>query len=314
MWTESPDRAEIRDALIRAGLSLRVDEIRIVRRDERWLVRLPDRRIAWFPASPAGERALAVERAVLRLIRSRCSFAVPEIVFVDPVAQYEIRSVIGADVDISRLLLELDATPQVAVEIGARIGELLAEQHARIRHDDVRGWLPELVNWPWSAARVLPAVQLVVPDRPDLQRGAAEVFARQARLSLAAGDHALAHTDVGFHNLALTERSRRVIGLFDYDSAAWADRHLDFRYLLFDGDRVDLVQSAIEAYERECRYALSRQRILLYNATSAFGYLAYRMGTAPGEKPCGRTLDEDIGWCEWAMENVLTERGVHLLD
>lgn len=314
MWTESPDPIEIRHALKRAGLSLRLEQIRIARREERWLVRLPERRVAWFPASALGERQLTIEGRVLRLIRSRCSFEVPEIAFADPRGQYEIRSLVGADLDVSGLLRELDTTPQLAREIGTRLGEMLAEQHARIRHADVRGWLPEAVSWPWPASRVLAGLEAVIPHRPLLRRSAAEVFARQAALSLGPGDHALAHTDIGFHNLAFAEDSRRVIGLFDYNSAAWADRHLDFRYLLFDGDRVDLIQSAIEAYETETRYTLSRPRILLHNATSAFTYLANRMGTAPGEKPCGRTLDEDVGWCEWAAENVLTRRGERLLD
>lgn len=314
MWTESPDRIEIRHALKRAGLSLRLDQIRIAPRDERWLVRLPERRVAWFPASPLGERQLSIEGRVLRLIRSRCSFEVPEIAFVDPSGQYEIRSLVGADVEVSRLLLELDTTPQLAREIGTRLGEMLAEQHARIRHADVRGWLPRAVSWPRPAARVLAALGTVIPHRTLLRRWAAEIFARQAALSLGPGDHALAHTDIGFHNLAFAEDSRRAIGVFDYNSAAWADRHLDFRYLLFDGDRVDLIQSAIGAYETESRYTLSRQRILLYNATCAFSYLANRVATRPGEKPCGRTLDEDVGWCEWAAENVLTTRGERLLD
>src|SRR2546427_4524466 len=34
----------------------------------------------------------------------------------------------------------------------------------------------------------------------------------------------------GFHNLAIDATSLAVSGLFDYDGAAWADRHHDFRY------------------------------------------------------------------------------------
>jgi hypothetical protein len=32
-----------------------------------------------------------------------------------------------------------------------------------------------------------------------------------------------------------------VHGLFDYEGAAWADRHHDFRYLAFDLDRDELL-------------------------------------------------------------------------
>jgi hypothetical protein len=312
MWTEAPDASAISDALRRAGLSLRHDEVRLERREERWLVRLPERCAAWFPASPEGERAMAVESRVLRLIRSRCSFEVPAVLFSDPAGEFEIRSMIGAPVDISRLLLDLNTKPGLAAEIGTQLGRVLAEQHVRIDHEDVRGWLPSSVKWPWPVERVLPGIETVVPNRPDLRTAAARVFTRCAALALAPEDFALVHTDVGFHNLAFAENSRHVIGLFDYDSAAWADRHHDFRYLLFGRDRVDLLGSAIESYEKDSEYVLSRERIVLYNAACAFSYLALRAGSAPQEKPCGRTLAEDLGWCEWAAENVLSGRGTRL--
>ncbi len=44
--------------------------------------------------------------------------------------------------------------------------------------------------------------------------------------------------------------------------------------------------------------ALSFEQILLYNAVVAFGYLAHRAGTRPDERSCGRTLAEDVSWCE----------------
>ena len=43
---------------------------------------LPDGRIAWFPASPAGVRRLGVERRVLGVLAARCSFRAPEVLFV----------------------------------------------------------------------------------------------------------------------------------------------------------------------------------------------------------------------------------------
>jgi hypothetical protein len=58
-------------------------------------------------------------------------------------------------------------------------------------------------------------------------------------------DRALIHGDVGLHNLALDPATDAVNGIFDYDSAAWADRHHDFRYLLFDAEREDMLDSAL---------------------------------------------------------------------
>jgi hypothetical protein len=78
-----------------------------------------------------------------------------------------------------------------------------------------------------------------------------------------------------------------VRGVFDYDSAAWADRHHDFRYLVFSFERED------------------RRRIWLYNAACAASFLAFRRGVPPERKWCGRTLDEDLRWVRRALAHAL---------
>jgi hypothetical protein len=52
-----------------------------------------------------------------------------------------------------------------------------------------------------------------------------------------------------------------VNGVFDYDGAAWADRHQDFRYLLFDIGREDMLDAAPEVYEPAAGRHLDRGRI-----------------------------------------------------
>src|SRR6516162_5428129 len=69
-------------ALREAGFPHPAEALHIDAREERWAVSLPDGHIAWFPASEAGATRLAVERRVLGLLASRCSFRVPEILFV----------------------------------------------------------------------------------------------------------------------------------------------------------------------------------------------------------------------------------------
>jgi aminoglycoside phosphotransferase (APT) family kinase protein len=59
-------------------------------------------------------------------------------------------------------------------------------------------------------------------------------------MPVAARDRALVHGDLGLHNLALDPETDAVNGVFDYDGAAWADRHHDFRYLPFDVGREDM--------------------------------------------------------------------------
>jgi len=44
-------------------------------------------------------------------------------------------------------------------------------------------------------------------------------------MPVAARDRALVHGDLGLHNLALDPETDAVNGVFDYDGAAWADRH-----------------------------------------------------------------------------------------
>ena len=97
---------------------------------------------------------------------------------------------------------------------------------------------------------------------------------------------------------------RRVNGIFDYDGAAWADRHHDFRYLLFDVSREDMLDAALAVYEPATGRKLDRGRIRLYHAACAISYLAFRSGTRPEQKSCGRTLAEDLRWVRIALSKI----------
>jgi hypothetical protein len=68
-------------ALREAGLHLSPTQICVEIREDRWLVNLPDGRLAWFPANARGADRLMRERRVLRLLDERCSFQVPRVVF-----------------------------------------------------------------------------------------------------------------------------------------------------------------------------------------------------------------------------------------
>jgi hypothetical protein len=93
-----------------------------------------------------------------------------------------------------------------------------------------------------------------------------------------------------------------VQGVFDYKDAAWADRHHDFRYLLFDDERDDMLEAALAVYEPMVSRRLSRARIALANAASAASFLAFRDGVAPDEAWCGRTLAQDLAWTRAAID------------
>jgi hypothetical protein len=289
-------------ALREAGFSQSSEVLAIDAREERWTMALPGGRIAWFPASPVGATRLVVERRVLGLLAERCSFRVPEVLFVSN-AGFDIRRMVPGQCDPWGLFRRCVADTGLAQRIGRSIGSILAEQHSRVAEVDVAGWLPRRVPWPETGAWVRERLPRVVDDR-GLIRTLGEVIDRYEALPVLAGDCALVHGDLGLHNLAFDPANDAVNGVFDYDGAAWADRHQDFRYLLFDVGREDMLEAALEVYEPALGRCLDRGRVRLYNAACAIGYLAFRAGVRPEEKSCGRTLPEDLRWVHATLEKL----------
>ena len=115
----------------------------------------------------------------------------------------------------------------------------------------------------------------------------------------------MVHTDLGLHNIAVDPATLTVCGLFDYECAAWADGHHDFRYFVFDYGRYELLDAAIAVYEATLNRRIDRRRVFLYNAACALTYLADRAGTGPEDRPCGRTLVEDVQWSKQAIATAL---------
>jgi hypothetical protein len=77
-----------------------------------------------------------------------------------------------------------------------------------------------------------------------------------------------------------------------------------FQYLLFDVGREDMLDAVLGIYEPAVGRSVERNRIRLYNAACAISFLAFRAGTAAEEKPCGRTLAEDILWVRAALSKL----------
>ena len=290
------------ELLAKAGVVLEPAGVRVEARDERWLVRLPAERVAWFAASDQGLERLETERRVLRLLAERCHFGTPRVLFAQP--EFDVRQMIAGGADPWQVYAEVRDRPEIARRIGTSVGELLAEQHCGIGFGDVGDWLPRRPAWPESREWVRQSLPAVVDDRELWARADAVMAAYEAHLASDA-DSVLVHTDVGLHNLAIDPGTRAVRGLFDYDGAAWADRHHDFRYLVFDWDRQDMLEAALTAYEPVAGYRIDRRRVLLYNAACAVGFLGFRAGRQPEERWCGRTLDEDLRWSRLAIARAL---------
>jgi len=287
-------------ALRAAGLLLHPGDLSVERRDDRWAVKLPGDRIAWFPADEQGERALAIERRVLRLLAERCTFATPSLLWESPDG-YDVRAIVPGRTDPWGVFAEASKDPVLARRLGRTLGKILAEQHTRITRADVAEWLPERVNWPESSAWIRDRIGDVTDDR-SLIAAIDRTLNIYEHVAVDPADRVLIHADLGFHNVVVDPANNNVSGVFDYSGAAWADRHHDFRYLVFCWDEEHVLDAALEVYGASVARPLSLTRIWLYNAVCAFSFLAYRRGV-PGEaKWCGRTLAEDLAWTRCALE------------
>jgi Phosphotransferase enzyme family len=290
------------EALRGAGMTCSPGDVQIIARDERWAVLLPSEGIAWFPASELGHRRLTVERRVLHLLAVRCSYRAPRILFVSACG-FDVRQMVPGRCDPWGLFHRCKADSRLAQRIGRSIGGILAEQHMNINEADVAGWLPQRVAWPQPGHWIRERLPHVVADH-GLISVMEQVIERCEGVSVCAKDRVLVHGDVGLHNLALDPSDDRVNGIFDYDGAAWADRHHDFRYLLFDEEREDMLDSALAVYESAAGQNIDRDRVQLYNAACAISFLAFRLGTSPDQRSCGRTLAEDIRWVQTALSKL----------
>jgi hypothetical protein len=296
--------AHVSESLVAAGFRCRPSDVQIEAREERWLVRLPGQRVAWFAASSSGLERLRAERRVLRLLEARCSFGAPRVLFESRDEEFDVRTMVPGTVDPWAVYAETRDDTRRSIQLGTAIGAILAEQHSRISASDVREWLPAIPSWPEPRDWISERLPSVVGDA-DLIARAGYVMEAYESVSLDQVDRALVHTDVGFHNLGIDPQSFAVHGIFDYDGAAWADRHHDFRYLVFALDRYEMLEAATSVYEPVVGRPIRRDRVLLYNAACAISYLAYRAGTEPEERSCGRTLAEDLRWSKHAIAKAL---------
>lgn len=297
IFTElTPER--VSQVLKALGLKLDPGQIRVEAREQRYVAFLPDQRLAWFAASEPGLTELARERRVLRLLAQRCEFQAPRLLHEATDGGFDLRAMVPGRSEPWQVYERVLADAALAGRIGEGIGRLLADQHAALTSAEAQ-WLPSLPDWPakrdWIGER-LPRVC----DDAELIANAHELIAAYEALDIPDSERVLVHTDLGFHNLVIADD--RVIGVFDYGGAAWADYHHDFRYLLFDQGREELLQAAAKVYTEMTGREVSLARAALYNAACAITFLACRDGYSALEKPCGRTLEQDLHWTRYALK------------
>ena len=273
-------------------------------RDGRWLVHLPNGLLAWFAATPDGLSALRTERSVLRLLHAHCPLVeVPRLLTESPDECVDVRMPVPGHHDPSAVCSRLRAEPDEAVRLGAALGRMVAEWHTRVGATDAAAiGLPGRPAWPRPRGWVRERLSRVVTDAA-LQAAADAVMAQYETVidAASAGDRTLVHTDLGLHNISIDAVTLAIRGVFDWESACWADRHVDFRYFSLGLYPEALLDASLVAYEAATGVPLSRPRIDLYNAACAVSYLAYRDGVPADMVWCGRTLAEDLRWTRIAL-------------
>jgi aminoglycoside phosphotransferase (APT) family kinase protein len=256
--------------------------------------------MAWFPLRDEGLERLALERRVLRLLAQRCTFRTPTILHEQP-SGFDVRAIVPGHCDPWPLFERTKQDAALARRIGRSLGAILVEQHTRITAADVTGWLPDRLRWPEPSDKVMQRIADIVSDRA-LVAAIGDMLDTYDRIAVAPTDRVLVHGDLGLHNIVMQDDE--VVGVFDYEGAAWADRHHDFRYLTFLWEREDMLDAALGVYEPAVGRKLNRRRIDLYNAACAASFLAARGDASADERPAGRTLAEDLGWVRGALARL----------
>jgi hypothetical protein len=292
-----PTESHVAAALARVGI---VDPpLKTLERDGRLAVFLPGDRLAWFPRNEDARAWMARERRVLRLVERYCSFATPRVIHEDSEG-WDVRSMVPGDSRPFEIYEQARSDRALGVRIGEALGRILADQHMNVPAAELEGWLPAMPNWP--RAEDLPNLPRVVEERALLAR-IDKALAWRERIVREAGSRVLTHSDFGFHNIAFDPATLDVRGVFDYEGAAFSDRHIDFKNLSLhcaDGSEPTL-DAAADAYEKLTGIAIDRERVRLLNATEAIGFLGFRFGHAPEEEWCGRTLAQDLDWADKAL-------------
>ncbi len=123
---------------------------------------------------------------------------------------FDVRAKVKEALDPWSVYARLQQDSKLAMRIGRAVGGILAEQHTRIVLQDVDPWLPRQVRWPEPSEWIRERVPHVVMDS-GLLRDIDKVLVMHDGLVVGERDRVLAHTDVGFHNLAFEPETRKSV-------------------------------------------------------------------------------------------------------
>ncbi len=252
-----------------AGLTIPPGEVRLERRHDRWIARLPDNGLALVVDNASAAARLAREAKLLRLLGSRVSFGLPSVLFDGPSLQ--VRALVpGAQIGGEGHERDFAARPQ-AMRLADDLGGALGQLHRALTREEAEEFGPACVDILPSGDVLRARLEGKLPDRAT-----ASAFGRLLGLYSAyeprAEDIVLAHGDLWAGNMAVDPDTGALKGLFDFDDAGLADRHLDFMYFHSFGDA--FTRRALAAYAAEAGQSASWEQVAVYHAVAAFAALA----------------------------------------
>jgi aminoglycoside phosphotransferase (APT) family kinase protein len=257
----------------RAGLNIPPSEIRLEQRHGRWIVRLPDNGLALVADTPSAAARLAREAKLLQLLGSRVSFGLPSIQYDGPGLQ--VRSLVpGTQIGGEGRERDFAARPQ-AMRLANDLGNALAQLHGALTRKEAEEFGLANIDTLPTADALRGRLDGKLPEPVT-----ANAFDRLLDLYRAyeprEDDIVLAHADLWSGNMAVDSETGALKGLFDFDDAGLADRHVDFMYFHSFGD--EFARRALSAYTAKSGRHASWECVATYHAVAAFAALADMRG------------------------------------
>ena len=299
MGGDRVDEGVMRDALAAAGYVADSAPLRPEFRRWRWVAPLRGDRIAFFADAPEAVERLGRERAILDLIGPRIiQFAIPSVEHASPDGRLQVRSMVkGVEAtacfggyECQRLL---DASP-AGRRLARELGHALAELHGSVTHAEAEAvGVPVGEPLPQAIADLHRRLVGCLPD-PALAPALDAVLERCVALGEEEAGRVLIHGDPCAANLVIDPESGRLVGMFDFEYAAWADRHDDFYALHSFGDV--FTERALAAYAAASGVRPSLRRAAAYHVYAAFYALAEALTAGdPGK------VAKQLGWVHGAL-------------
>ena len=256
---------------ILGGLSVSAASLRPEWRSWRWVVHLPDNLLAFVADNEAAARRLAVEAKLLRLLASRVTFAVPRVEFIDLPAGLQIRRMVpGTQIGGAGLERAFAALPNGLV-LANQLGQALGELHGAVTKGEAAEIGLNSVR-PFRDCHGLPdrlRGRLPEPAQTTLLE---RLVALENAIDVPDADVVVVHGDLWGGNLAVDHETGALRGIFDFDNAGLADRHIDLMYIPSFGEA--FTARVFAAYAAASGIRLSPQRTAIYHALAAFQFLA----------------------------------------